>query len=138
MPIQRRFLLLIIILLLATGVYGLAKYYAPSLVYFVVEQTLIEKTPPGTDHAQLRKRFHALISSAPDQNARMEKLFRISGYLEKIQYLTPAQLDDMMEIFIPIYSETRPNFLEIFPKLELFSPSGCLILMNNHCGLGTA
>jgi hypothetical protein len=127
-----------IILLLALGVYGLAKYYAPSLVYFVVEQTLIEKTPPGTDHAQLRKRFHALISLAPDQNAKMEKLFRISGYLEKIQFLTPAQLDDMMEIFIPNYSEIRSISPEIFQKLELFSPSGCLISMNTLCGLGTA
>jgi hypothetical protein len=127
-----------IILLLASGVYGLAKYYAPSLVYFVVEQTLIEKTPSGTDRAQLRRRFHALISLAPDQNAKMEKLFRISGYLEKIQYLTPAQLDDIMEIFIPNYSEIRSIFPEIFQKLELFSPSGCLISMNTCCGLGTA
>jgi hypothetical protein len=115
-----------IMFILSLGVYGLAKYYAPSLVYFVVEHTLIEKAPPGTDPVLLRKQLHALISAAPDQNAKMEKLFHISGYLEKVKFLTLVQLYDVMEMPIPS-SEIKSIFPKMFKKLELFSLSGCLI-----------
>jgi hypothetical protein len=98
------------LLVLALVVYGLAKFYSPSLVYYIVEQTLIEKAPPGADRSRLRQNFSALISSAPDQNAKMEKLFRISGYLEKVQTLTPAQLNEVMRITTP-----RSGMIPVLP-----------------------
>lgn len=101
MPIKKRFIVILMLFSLALAVYGLAELYAPSLVYFVVEQTLIEKSPPGTDTIRLHLQLSSLLSSAPDQNAKMEILFRISGYLEKVQSLTPVQLDEVMEVATP-------------------------------------
>jgi|WetSurMetagenome_2_1015567.scaffolds.fasta_scaffold505848_2 hypothetical protein len=107
---------MIALLILAFIVYGTAKFYSPSLVFFVVEQTLIEKSPPGTDRAQLRERLGILMSAAPNQNARMEKLFQISAYLEKVQLLTPEQLNEVMEmpILMP-NSLQKGNGSEVFP-----------------------
>jgi hypothetical protein len=115
MTIKRRFAIMIALLILAFIVYGAAKFYSPSLVFFVVEQTLIEKAPPGTDPVQLRKQLRILVSAAPNQNARMEKLFRISAYLEKFQLLTPEQLNEVMEIQI-----LTPNLLQRGIGSELF------------------
>jgi hypothetical protein len=106
---------MIAVLILASIVYGTAKFYSPSLVFFVVEQTLIEKAPPGTDPTQLRERLRILVSAAPEPNARMEKLFRISAYLEKVQLLTPEQLNEVMEM--PIL---MPNLLQKGKGSELF------------------
>jgi hypothetical protein len=107
---------MIALLILALIVYGTAKFYSPSLVFFVAEQTLIQKAPPGTDHAQLRDRLRTLISAAPNQNAKMEELFRISAYLEKVQLLTPEQLNGVMgaPALTPI-SFQRSRGKELFP-----------------------
>jgi hypothetical protein len=101
MPIKKRFIIIMILMTMALVAYGLAKFYSPSLVYYVVEQTLLEKAPPGMNRNRLRHDFSVLISSAPDQNAKMEKLFRVSAYLEKIQKLTPVQLDEVMRTAVP-------------------------------------
>jgi hypothetical protein len=130
MPIQKRFLILMTALVLALTGYGLTRHYAPSLVYFVVEQTLIEKAPPGTDAVQLRKRFYALISSAPDQKAKMDLLFRISGYLEKVQSLTPVQLDGVMGTILS-NSGMRPVFLR---NWNFFHSQDVLYYMDTCCG----
>lgn len=116
MTIKSRSAITIALLILAFIVYGTAKFYSPSLVFFVVEQTLIEKAPPGTDPAQLRERLRILISTAPNQNARMERLFRISAYLEKVQLLTPEQLNEVMET--PIL---MPNLLQKGDGSKLFA-----------------
>ena len=78
--------------------YGTAKYYSPALVRYVVEQSLMQKAPSGTDPIWLRKRFYELLSAAPDQKAQMEKLLGISAYLEKIQRLTPEELNELVEV----------------------------------------
>jgi len=77
--------------------YGAARYYSPSLVLYVVEQSLTQKAPAGTDLAALHERLHALLSATPDQKARMEKMLRISEYLEKVQRLTRVELNELME-----------------------------------------
>lgn len=93
MTIQRRSIIVGMLLVFALALYGAAKHYSPSIILYVVEQSLAQKAPKGTDTVQLHARLHALLSSAPDQNSRMQMLLRISGYLEKVQHLTPEELD---------------------------------------------
>ena len=98
MTIQKRSMVVIILGIAALASYGTAKYYSPALVLHAVEQSLIQKAPLGTDPARLQGRLHALLSSAPDKNARMEKLLGISAYLEKVQRLTPEELDELVAV----------------------------------------
>ncbi len=96
MTFKKRLSTVSVLLVIAILLYGTARFYAPSLVYHVVEQTLIQKAPPEMDPALLRHRINRLISAAPDREARMEQLFRISEYLEKVQILTPEQLNELL------------------------------------------
>ena len=56
---------------LALMLYGTARLYSPALVLYVVEQTLIQKAPSGSDPALLHSRLHEFLAEAPDRNARM-------------------------------------------------------------------
>jgi hypothetical protein len=91
-------MVVIILGILALVSYGTAKYYSPALVLHAVEQSLIHKAPPGTDPTWLRARLHELLSTSPDKSARMQKLLGISAYLEKVQRLTPEQLDELLAV----------------------------------------
>ncbi len=84
--------------ILASVLIGVARYYSPALVLYVVQQSLAQKAPSGSDSALLRERLHALLAAAPDQKARMERLLQISEYLEKVQSLTPEELDELMAV----------------------------------------
>jgi hypothetical protein len=101
MTAKRRVNIFGVFVALAFILYGAAKYYSPFLVYHVVEQSLIQKAPAGTDSAQIQKRLHAALATAPDQNAQMRRLLRISEYLEKVQLLTPEELDKLTAIEKP-------------------------------------
>jgi hypothetical protein len=96
MTIRKRFLVIGILLAIASVLYGAAKHYSPSLVLFVVEQSLLEKAPSGIDPASIHERFQACIAAANDRNSRMRKLLQISEYLEKVQYLSLEQLDKLL------------------------------------------
>ena len=96
MTVRKRSLVLGSLFAVALAVYGIARYYSPSLVLFVVEQSLIQKAPSGTDPDLLVARFRAHISAAPDNNSQMERLLRISEALEKVQHLTDEQLDGLL------------------------------------------
>jgi hypothetical protein len=98
MTIQKRSMIVAILGILALASYGTAKYYSPVLVLHTVEQSLMQKAPLGTDPTWLQGRLHALLSSARDKNARMEKLLGVSAYLEKVQRLTPEELDELMAV----------------------------------------
>jgi hypothetical protein len=98
MPIKRRLAVAIAVLILILAVYGTIKLYSPLLTFYVVEQTLIQKAPPGTDPALLHERLQLIVSASPTSKARMEELFRISAYLEKVQTLTPEQLEFLIRI----------------------------------------
>ena len=98
MTIQKRATVVIMLGILAVSSYGTAKYYAPALVLHVVEQSLIQKAPSEIDPPLLKERLHALLSAVPDQKAKTEKLLRISAYLEKVQRLTPEELDELMAV----------------------------------------
>ncbi|MGA2261073.1 MAG: hypothetical protein ABSH28_06535 [Acidobacteriota bacterium] len=77
-------------------VYGIARHYSPAIVAYVVEQTLIQKAPQGISLALVQERFEASLASTPPE-ARMMKLLALSNYLEKIQKLTPVELDRLLK-----------------------------------------
>ncbi len=87
-----------LLLAIASVSYGAARYYSPFLVAYVVEQTLIQKAPSGTDPVLLKSRLHILLSAAPNKQLKMERLLGISAYLEKVQSLTSAELDNLLPI----------------------------------------
>lgn len=115
MTIQKRSLVLGSLLVIAVIFYGAAKYYSPSLVFYVVEQSLLQKTPSGLNPNSLRARFHASISAAPDKNSKMERLLRISEYLEKVQRLSFAELNQLLAIEKPEKPRVLRNSLG-FPE----------------------
>lgn len=84
-----------VFLIFALTTYGIARYYAPSLILHVVEQSLIQKAPANIQTHLVHQRLQALLSEIPDQNARMERLLRLSQYLEKIQHLTAEEWDGL-------------------------------------------
>jgi len=96
MTIQKRLIIIGIVLAIAAILYGAGRHYSPSLIQYVVEQSLIQKAPAGTDPTELRGRLHTLVSTIPDRNARMERLLRISEYLEKTQSLSTEDLDRLL------------------------------------------
>ncbi len=101
MTIQKRSVVLGSLFVMASICYGAAKHYSPSLIYFVVEQSLLQKSPSGIDSNSLRERFQAVISAAPDKSSKMERLLRISEYLEKVQLLSSDELNQLLAIEKP-------------------------------------
>ena len=101
MTIRKRSMVVITLGILALAFYGAARHYSPALVLHVVVQSLTQKAPLETDPILLQARLHKLLSAAPDEKAQMEKLLRISGYLEKVQRLTPEELDELLAVEKP-------------------------------------
>ena len=97
MTIQKRSAVIATIAFIALVLWGTSRYYAPKLVLHVVEQSLEQKAPPGADPTVIQERLRTYLSTAPDQKAQMEQLLRISAYLEKVQHLTPQELDELLE-----------------------------------------
>ncbi len=98
MTIRKRSLVIGCLLVIALVIYGAAKYYSPSLIRYVVEQSLIQKAPSGARPDILHERFRAHLSAAPNQNSQMESLLRISESLEKVQRLSFEQLDQLLAV----------------------------------------
>jgi hypothetical protein len=111
MTIQKRSTIIGLLFTLTLILYGTARLYAPALVLYIVEQTLIQKAPPGTDSAVLHARLHECIAEAPDRKARMERLFRISAHLEKVQTVTPQDLDRLLATEKPSTSPANKSYL---------------------------
>ncbi len=96
MPFHLR---LAVIAALATGAliaYGTSRYYSTALITCVVEQALLQKLPQDVDPAMVHNRFNSLLSAMPNRQARLEKLLSMSQYLEKLQRLTPRELDELL------------------------------------------
>jgi hypothetical protein len=107
MAIRKRLIIAGIISAFSVILYGASLHYSPALIQYVVEQSLIQKAPAGTDPGELHERLLALVSAIPDQNARMKRLLRISEYLEKIQHLS---LKDMERLLTPQTAWSRESF----------------------------
>jgi hypothetical protein len=91
----QRILVLCLAATLFLTAYAIAKYYSPSLVAHVVKQALIEKAPAGMSPALVRERFEKLMAADPS-NDKLEKMLALSNYLEKVQKLTPAELERLL------------------------------------------
>jgi hypothetical protein len=87
-----------VLIIIGLAAYGTARFYSPSLVVYVVEQALIQKAPPGYDAALIRSRFHALLAALPDKNAKLARVLAMSQYLEKVQALTPQELQQLLSV----------------------------------------
>jgi hypothetical protein len=85
-----------ILAVLALLVYGAATHYSEELVSYVVEQALLQKLPPDSDSDQAINQFRHLLSTLPSRQAKLEKLIYLSQYLEKLQILTPQELDQLL------------------------------------------
>ncbi len=99
MALRHRLVIVGLLALIALGAYALGRFYSPALMTYVVEQTLIEKAPPGTDASLLRHRFEAAIGSQP-AGEKLQRLMRLSQYLEKVQELTQPELDLLLRDFL--------------------------------------
>jgi pheromone shutdown protein TraB len=92
---RQRLFLLLLLAMLFFAVYGVARYYSPAIVAYVVEQTLIQKAPEGVGPELVRQRFEALVATLPAE-AKLKKILAISSYLEKVQKLTPQELERLL------------------------------------------
>ncbi len=81
----------------AAGIYLAAKLCAGSIVAYVVEETLVQKAPPGTDPHLLRSRLESRLAACPDKVSRLQRLMEIAQTLERVQALTPDQLESVLK-----------------------------------------
>lgn len=96
MAIQRRLLIVCIVSGLFLAILLTARSYSPQLIAHVVEHTLLEKAPDGTDLGQLASRFHDSLSGAPTEEAKLQRLLIIASRLEKVARWTPNELPDLL------------------------------------------
>ena len=96
MTLRQRVLVLSLLAASALGVYAAARYQSAALEAYVVEQMLIQKSPVGTDPAFIHKRLQTLLASAPKPGDKMEKLLILSQRLEKLQQVTPEELERLI------------------------------------------
>lgn len=101
MTIRKRSAVLALFILLVSVLYGAAKVNSHFLVEYVVEQTLIQKAPAGTDSAKIKKCLQELLAAEPDRHSRTVLLFRISSDLEKVQVLSLQALVDLLKVVNP-------------------------------------
>jgi hypothetical protein len=94
---RRRLAVLGFLALLFLVIYGIAKSYSEAIVVYVVEQALLQKIPEGMDSLQVQKRFESLLAST-SEDSKLLKLMALSSYLEKVQKLTPGELDRLLAL----------------------------------------
>ncbi len=76
-------------------VYGLAKSYSSAIVAYVVEQALLQKAPPEVKKDDVRARLNGTLAPLT-RGDKILKLLALSSYIEKVQKLTPAELDRLL------------------------------------------
>jgi hypothetical protein len=76
--------------------YAAARINSGALLEYVVERTLVQKSPAGSDPAEVNRRFRSLLDNLSDKRERTDLLFRISSELEKVQELSPRALEDLL------------------------------------------
>jgi hypothetical protein len=91
----RRVAVLGFLILFFLLIFGIARSYSYAIVAYVVEQALLQKAPEGTSTAQVQERFETALASTPEES-KLLKLMALSSYLEKVQKLTPTELDRLL------------------------------------------
>jgi hypothetical protein len=94
-PFRQRIAVLGLIGLCFLAVYGAGVHFSPMMVTYVVGQALIQKAPDGISTVTVRARYEAFLAAAPPA-ARLAKVMALSNYLEKVQKLTPTELDRLL------------------------------------------
>ena len=95
MNFRRRLSVLGILTLLFLAVYGIGRLYSPAIMRYVVEQALMQKLPEGVRPEAVRDRFRAQLAAVP-QKDKLMKILELSKYLEKVQKLTPEELNRLL------------------------------------------
>ncbi len=91
----RRVAVLSFLILSFLLIYGIAKSYSYDIVVYVVEQALLQKAPESISAAKVQERFKTALASTP-ADQKLLKLMSLSSYLEKVQKLTPEELDRLL------------------------------------------
>ncbi len=76
--------------------HALGRFYAPALVRYVVEETLVQKAPPGMNTRLVRSRLAAALAACPDRHERLGLLLDISQSLEKYQRLSREDMNRLV------------------------------------------
>ncbi len=97
MTFRRRLTVLAALAVAALATYSTARYFSRYLVQYVVGQMLVQKAPAGTDPTVLQRRLVDSLSALPNGDAKLEKLLNLSWNLEKVQSLTPGELDGLLK-----------------------------------------
>lgn len=92
---KQRISVLGLLVLLFFGIFGIARRFSPSIIAYVVEESLLQKVPDGSSPAVVQKRFEAWLAASRSTD-KLAKLLDLSRYLEKVQRLTPAELDRLL------------------------------------------
>ncbi len=97
MTIRKRSIVMVAIASLFLVLYATARMNSHILLEYVVERTLIQKSPVGSDPVEVSRRFRSMLDDLSDKRKRADLLFRISSELEKVQVLSPRALDDLLD-----------------------------------------
>lgn len=92
---KQRIIVLGLLAALYLALNGVARYYAPAIVTYVVKQALIQKAPESMSIILVQERFQTFLASGAP-GSKLKKLFALSNYLEKVQKLTPTELDQLL------------------------------------------
>jgi hypothetical protein len=106
MTLRRRLGIAALLALPVLVIYGLGRYYSPDIITLIVEQSLIEKAPPGTNPEVVTARFHRLMAGCATHDAKMQTLLQLSQYLEKVQEISVPELESLLQGILP--GSTRP------------------------------
>ncbi len=98
MTIRKRSAVMGVIAAFLWILYGTARINSTFLVEYVVEKTLIQKAPAGTDPVQIQESLQKLLAAAPNRTERLERLFLLSSYLEKVQEVSPQALAGILDV----------------------------------------
>lgn len=96
MTMRKRSVVMVAMACLFLVLYATARMNSRALLEYVVERTLIQKSPAGSDPAEVSRRFRSLLDNSSDKRERTDLLFRISSELEKVQELSPRALEDLL------------------------------------------
>lgn len=84
-----------LLILVFLAIYGIAKSRSYDIIAYVVEHALLQKAPSNMDATSVKDRFDRTMAKLQDKD-KLLKLLSLSSYLEKVQKLTPAELDALL------------------------------------------
>jgi hypothetical protein len=96
MSLTQRLTVLAFTAALAGASYAVARHYSLALIAYVVEHSLAEKAPAGTDPSLLSQGLERRVYACPNREAKLQTLLTVSSYLEKVQALTQGELDELL------------------------------------------